>query len=128
MNKMDELLVILEDIKPDIIGLTETWAFEEIQDSELHLDGYNMFRQDRTDTKNGRGGGVLLYMNERIKSTIVDDYAEVYKQCDILVTKRNTLRLGVVYRSPNSSEENDQKMYIVHNTRRCWQEKYTNYG
>ena len=95
MNKMDELLVILEDIKPDIIGLTETWAFEEIQDSELHLDGYNMFRQNRTDTKNGRGGGVLLYVNERIKSTIVDDYAEVEFTnsvwCDIRVTKRNTL-------------------------------------
>ena len=62
LNKRDELLAEVLISKPDIIGITETWIHSEISDSEIQIPGYSVFRQDRLDTVNGRGGGVLLFV------------------------------------------------------------------
>ena len=51
------------DIKPHIIGITESWANNDITDAELELESYAMFRKDRM----GKGGGrVLLYTKDTI--------------------------------------------------------------
>ena len=42
---------------PHIISITEYWANMAICDAELGLEGYVMFRKDRTGR---RGGGVLV--------------------------------------------------------------------
>jgi len=34
-------------MKPDIIGVAETWAHDGIVDAELNIPGYVMFRCDR---------------------------------------------------------------------------------
>ena len=49
---------MVDDIKPHIIGITESWANNDITDAELGLEGYVMFRKDRIGR---RGGAVLLY-------------------------------------------------------------------
>ena len=54
---------MVDDIKPRIIGITESWANNDITDAELGLEGYVMFRKDRMGR---RGGGVLLYIEETI--------------------------------------------------------------
>ena len=41
-----------------IIGITESWANNDITDAELGLEGYVMFRKD---IMLRRGGGVLLF-------------------------------------------------------------------
>ena len=56
INKKTELNIMVEDIKPHIIGITETWANNDITNAELGLEGYVMFRKDRIGR---RGGGVL---------------------------------------------------------------------
>ena len=38
--KMSELELYIFEEKPDIIGITESWTFEELQNSELNIDGY----------------------------------------------------------------------------------------
>ena len=38
---------MVDDIKPNIIGITESWARNDITDAELGLEGYVMFRKDR---------------------------------------------------------------------------------
>ena len=38
---------MVNDIKPHIIGITETWANNDITYAELGLGGYAMFRKDR---------------------------------------------------------------------------------
>ena len=48
-----------------IIGITESWANNDITDAEFGLADYVMFRKDRMGK---RGGGVLLYINETIPS------------------------------------------------------------
>lgn len=47
MNKMDELELYLIQEKPDIVGITETWLYEEIEDTEISAEGYTVFRKDR---------------------------------------------------------------------------------
>ena len=61
INKKTELNIMVDDIKPHIIGITESWANNDITDAELGLEGYVMFRKDRMGQ---RGGGVLLYIKE----------------------------------------------------------------
>ena len=46
-----ELNIMVEDIDPHIIGITESWANTDITDAEL-----GMFRKDRIGR---RGGGVI---------------------------------------------------------------------
>ena len=59
INKKTELNIMVDDIKPHIIGITESWANNDITDAELGLEGYVMFRKDRMGR---RGGGVLLFI------------------------------------------------------------------
>ena len=59
VNKENELNIMLEDINPHIISITESWANIDISDAELGLTGYVMFRRDRIGR---RGGGVILYI------------------------------------------------------------------
>ena len=47
INKKNELNIMVDDIKPHIIGITESWANNDITDAELGLEGYAIFRKDR---------------------------------------------------------------------------------
>ena len=57
VNKKNELNIMVEDIDPHIIGITESWANTDITNAELGLTGYVTFRRDRIGR---RGGGVIL--------------------------------------------------------------------
>ena len=58
VNKENELNIMVEDIDPHIICITESWANTGITDAELGLTGYAMFRRDRI----GRMGGLVFFM------------------------------------------------------------------
>ena len=45
MNKMGELRLIVEDVEPDIIGITETWTMPDMGNAKLYLKGYQVFRR-----------------------------------------------------------------------------------
>ena len=103
INKKTELNIMVDDIKHHIIGITESWANNDITNAELGLEGYVMFRKDRIGT---RGGGVLLY----IKDTIPAYEVQLHEEADCneaiwcnLVTGHTTVIviIGVVYRCPN---------------------------
>ena len=51
INKKNELNIMEDDIKPHIIGITESWANDDITYiyAELGLEGYVMFRKDRLE-------------------------------------------------------------------------------
>ena len=38
---------MVADIDPHVIGITESWANEDIVDAKLALKGYVMFRKDK---------------------------------------------------------------------------------
>ena len=49
MNKLTELQNYMDQYRPLITGITETWCANSISDAELHLEDYNSFRCDRID-------------------------------------------------------------------------------
>ena len=70
-----------------------------------------MFRKDRIGR---RGGGVLLY----IKETIPAYYVQLQEEADCneviwckLVTGHTTVTIGVVYRCPNITKQNNEKIH-----------------
>ena len=55
VNNRNELNIMVEDIDPHIIGITESWATPKI--SELGMTGYVRFRKDRLGR---RASGVIF--------------------------------------------------------------------
>ena len=74
INNINELNIMLDDINPDIIGITESWANNDISDAELGLAGCVMFRKDILGR---RGGGVSLY--SRRQRVVVDGEISIWK-------------------------------------------------
>ena len=111
VNKRNELNIMVQDIDPHIIGITESWATPDISDAELGMTGYVMFRKDRLGS---RGGGVILYIKESIQAYEIklekEAECEEAVWCNI-VTGNSTLTVGLVYRSPNISIEENEKMH-----------------
>ena len=96
LNKLNLFQATVYELHPDIIGVTESWANNSILNSELHLDGYQLFRCDR---KTGnRGGGVLLYINEALNPT---EYHIKAPYCEHIWCQIGDLLVGVCYRSTN---------------------------
>jgi len=97
MNKVDLLQATAYNTKPDIIGITESWTHSAISDSELYLEGYQLFRCDRKSSS--KGGGVLLYVNSELNPVeffTKTPYGE-HVWCQI-----DNLLIGVCYRSCNT--------------------------
>ena len=112
INKKNELNIMVDDIKPHIIGITESWANNDIPDAELGLEGYVMFRKDIIGRRGG--GGVLLY----IKETIPAYEVQLQEEADCneaiwckLVTGHTTVTIGVVYSCPNITKQNNDKIH-----------------
>ena len=57
-----ELEIVLKDNDIDIIGLSETRLDETVRDSDVNINGYNIYRNDR----NTNGGGVAIYVKESL--------------------------------------------------------------
>ena len=95
-----------------IIGITESWATPDISDAELGMTGYVMFfGKDRLGR---RGGGVILYIKESIQAYEIklekEAECEEAVWCNI-VTGNSTLTVGLVYRGPNISTEENEKIH-----------------
>ena len=91
--------------------ITESWATPDTSDAELGMTGYVMFRKDRLGR---RGGGVVLYIKESIQAYEIklekEAECEEAVWCNI-VTGNSTLTVGLVYRSPNISMEENEKIH-----------------
>ena len=110
INKLDLLVATVLDLKPDILGITESWANGNVLDGEPQLQRYQLFRCDRPS--DNRGGGVLLYVKSSLNPVefhTVSQYGE-HVCCQI-----GDLLVGVCYRSTNVSVVgNDMRLnYIV---------------
>ena len=104
------MLTVVDAVKPDIIGVTESWGSPDISDSELSIPDFDMFRVDR---QNGhRGGGVLLYVTSSLNAIEVVLCSKFCDQvwCKVKTRNGTELLVGVCCRSPTpamSSKDND---------------------
>ena len=109
VSKMDELRAIVAMEEPGLVAVTEAWTHDEIGDAYLKLEGYDMIvREDRNDTQGGRGGGLLLYAKKNINAWRIRNDCTFNQMATVGMKCGNgEVLLHLVYRSPNSSREND---------------------
>ncbi|MES9884607.1 MAG: reverse transcriptase family protein, partial [Sedimenticola sp.] len=110
-NKLSELKHTVEECKPYIIGITESWLKPDIKDAEIRLNDYDIFRCDRNDAA---GGGALLYLHTSLTSSACPFLdSKSYEDSVWRIIKLNdtdNLLVGVLYRSTNSDDVNNEKL------------------
>ena len=71
LKKMDQIRLLLQDVKLDVFTVSESWLKSHLDTSLIDLEGYKAFRLDRhTETKKGKkgkkvkaGGGLVTYVS-----------------------------------------------------------------
>ena len=119
VNKMDELRLLANEIKPDVIGIVETWLNSEIKDNEINIDEYNFVRKDRTNNQKSRGGGVIIYVSNSLK--FIDTTSALSSNIDhiwikVLYTHSKSINVGLFYR-PQDTSDDEIKFLITNLTR-----------
>ncbi|CAM4534657.1 unnamed protein product [Lepidochelys kempii] len=108
---MEELELLVKEVKPDIIGLTETW-WNSRHDWTTGIEGSVLFRKDRNK---GKGGGVALYINDEvdckeIRSDGMDKTESVWAKITLgkkAIRASPGIVLGVCYKPPGSDMGRD---------------------
>lgn len=95
--------MLLKELKPKVAGFTETHITRNIEDHELRIDGYICVRGD----SDNRTGGVLLYIDRRIKYEIIS--VEIMEGNWWTITVKITDssykgQITLIYHSPNSED------------------------
>ena len=102
VNKFDHFESSITAIKPDIVGVTESWTSDKISDSELALSGYDMFCTDRPVDR--EGGGVSLYVKRELQAFEFVPLTKFIEQiwCQFEEVIRDKFFVGVCYRTPTA--------------------------
>ena len=109
INKLDELQSRISLRHPDIICVTEVFPKHcscDVTAAELCLGGYDCFYS----TFSHDVCGVCIYVKSKYKAHKVETIKIPFQEviwCSIPLKDTDSLLLGVVYRSPMSSELND---------------------
>ena len=105
-NKKSELSETIYLYRPDVIGITEIKPKNsryELTEQDLQLEGYVMYI-------NLKGRGSVIYVNNNVKSyeVKIQQCSEASVWCGVQLKNHDRLVIGVVYRSPSSSEQQNQ--------------------
>ena len=98
-NKLNEFKVVSKLYKPNVITVTETW-FKS--DSVVNIEGYHLYRKDRSDGRNGCG--ICLYIDNSLDPYELND--AVLNPCKleqvwaVVYFDNDKYLLGCIYR-PN---------------------------
>lgn len=100
-NKLQDFSHFVLEKSLTVVAVTETWFQKNYPDSFYSINGYNLFRQDR----NGRGGGVALYVAEHIRCNVLQLNIDYVSSVEYLLAKikigRVSVGVAVVYRPDN---------------------------
>ena len=98
--KINELSCIVCDLKPDIVILSETWCNESISSAILQIPGFNIdesLRIDRTETVNGIGGGIIVYVRNGLTVLSNDKINYSFNQyCSFDILKSDSESLNTI--------------------------------
>ena len=117
MNKRSEINDMVDCRKPHILALTEFGASNNVKDSELGVEGYTLYRGNHSDGNGGPGRGAALYISNLLNHSACPGLDDVAFDCSawsiVRLTNSKTLLVGVIYRSPNSPEINNQNLLTI---------------
>ena len=109
--KLDELKVRIQLVSPDILIITEIYPKTEkstdLTEEEFQIDNYTFYRSNVAE--NSRG--VAIYVKNTLSSTVnvelTDHLFTESVWVSIQLSEKDTFLIGGVYRSPQSSTENN---------------------
>jgi hypothetical protein len=107
-----------------IIGIAETFLNSSISDAEVQIDGFRLYRKDRNCFKAGKGGGVVLYINDNIVSSeciALNDLQCESIWADICLDSSCTIAIGVCYKSQAAEETELRKLFSAIEKAACRQ-------
>ena len=79
------------------VALTETWLKSYVDDAQLDIPGYNLYRCDRGTRV---GGGVLLYCYEQLPISAIQTFTDKYCQALMCCCESQKTIICVLYRPP----------------------------
>ena len=119
LAKKLELNQYMIDHDIDILIASETKIDDSVQDAELGLEDFEIYRKDRDQN----GGGVLIGVKKTLKSIRLD----IETNCELVLVKLLTVNstpaiIGAFYRPPSSPpciEEIHKGLLAIPNLHRC---------
>jgi Reverse transcriptase (RNA-dependent DNA polymerase)/Endonuclease-reverse transcriptase len=100
---------VAEDLKPDLLFITESWCNDNVTNAYLTIPGYQLapdLRYDRADTCSGIGGGLLVYAKTGMQILSVETNVNFNQHVGFkLVTDTDTLNFILIYRPPRHHPE-----------------------
>ncbi len=105
-SKMDDFKIFMQNNPVDVMALNETCLDNSIPDTEIHIDGYDVFRKDR----NRHGGGVAIYIrcNAGYTCKVRKDLMPSELEMIVIEMKKGKAKPHVIivwYRPPNTEIE-----------------------
>ena len=112
-NKFDLLKIQIEQMKFHVFTFSESWLYDEIPDSMIRVNGYNLVCFDRQWKENNmphvkKGGGVGMYINEELaySTDLLMEFNVSSKDIEcgwvkIIMKNAKDIVIGVVYRPPS---------------------------
>ena len=103
-SKIDQVSHIINKYKYDVFAVSETWLDSTVADSEIAIDGYDVYRRDRSNDV--RGGGVCLYVKTMLSFTLTNDLVvnDIEALWGEIKCMKSSFLVSVMYRPPNSSQ------------------------
>ena len=112
-SKMDEIRYYLKVYFPvDIYGVVETFLDENVNDSDIAINNYNVVRKDRICSG---GGGILIYVKQhlnyrRIPELELPNIEAIFIE---LQFSNGNILVGFIYRPPNNNLVNYSEWLII---------------
>ena len=111
-SKLDVLEALCEELKIDVVFLTETWTTEQDKDGDLAISGFSVISRMDKDTLSGIGGGNLVLARDGIRIIGCPNQTLGAGACVQATTAEITdkggnirVKLKNVYRSPAKKTE-----------------------
>ena len=104
-NKIDLLRLWVEQHKPNIITLSETWLTNKISNNEIKLTNYVLYRADRGT----RCGGVVTYVSTTLASELIvpavgpSNFESIFVK--IILHENKYITIVNIYRPPSAPAE-----------------------
>ena len=113
-NKMKELQALKNNEQVDAFAITEVLpkhSHFQVQEEELQIKGYNSISNFEEAYKHN-GRGIILYVKEGIICIRNDKIVKFHENLivDVSIATGKEISIGIFYRSPNSSNENNTQL------------------
>lgn len=103
LRHKDDIDILIREMKPDILCVSETHVSEDVLDHEIAFTNYNTIR---ANTNNNRTGGTVTYILKNFKYSILLNASNAidgtWLTCIQIKNKIGTFNVCNLYRSPSS--------------------------